>query len=535
MNQDVVKPHATTRSAAILTVLSILSPLSGLVMEMVLAWCYGASDTVDAFRIASLVMGMGNQIFFGYLVPHVVIPLFSEYRAKGFEYQGWRLAFTIALILSLTSLFFVSWVWSDPEMPVKLLGPGLTAQGLADAALLIRYFSFAFLLIAWSGVISGILHVYRVFWLSAVAQILPNCFVILSVLIVGREWGMAALALGSLLGYAAILSVFVYALYRKGRQIGVSLSACLRPGPRDGLQKALFLALPLIATLIISQWGIIVSNRVLSEMPPGTLAEFGYAWKLLALVGLLPAGLAIVVFPAFADAHANGISTQLSRLVTRSVCMTLFLTIPLAAVLFVERLPIVSLLFGRGGMSMAAMADIGKIFGILLVGAPAGALGTTLSKVAFSMQDTKLPAVSALITALSITIFVPYAAGAGEGIGVAWALSAIAWASTLVMLGYQIARYRIMSAAAILRYVAVLMVLSIGIVLPVAALRTLFELNMLMTLSSVLIEMTFAGLVFIVTGYILSRLLGIDEASEIAHYIIWQLRQIPFFNKSVSR
>jgi len=76
------EPYAATRSAAILTVLSVLSPFSGLLMEMVLAWGYGASGVVDAFRIASLLLVLGNQLFFGYLLPHVTVPLFSEYRAQ---------------------------------------------------------------------------------------------------------------------------------------------------------------------------------------------------------------------------------------------------------------------------------------------------------------------------------------------------------------------------------------------------------------------------------------------------------------------
>ena len=43
MKQPAAQPYAATRSVAILTVLSVLSPLSGLVMEMVLAWRYVAS------------------------------------------------------------------------------------------------------------------------------------------------------------------------------------------------------------------------------------------------------------------------------------------------------------------------------------------------------------------------------------------------------------------------------------------------------------------------------------------------------------
>lgn len=531
MSQSAAKPYAATRSAAILTILSVLSPFSGLVMEMVLAWRYGASGTVDAFRIASLVLVLGNQLFFGYFLPHVVVPLFSESRAKGLEYEGWRLAFSMALILSLVSLILVSWVWFDPNALVSLLGPGLATPGREDAELLMRCFSLAFLLMVWSGVVSGILYVYRVFWLSAVVQLLPNLFVVLAVFVIGREWGVGAIALGILLGYTVMLGLFGYILLRISMDSHIRLPACLRLGPRDRLLKAMHLSVPLIVTIFIGQWGIIVINRALSGMPPGTLAEFGYAWKLLALISLLPAGLATVIFPAFADAHANNNPSEFSRLVTRAFRMTLLLTIPLAAALFVERIPLVILMFGRGGMSMTAVAETAQLFGILLIGAPAGALSAALCKVAFSMQDTKSPTIVALISALAITGLVPHAAETGGANGVAWAFSAITWGSTLTMLGYQIFRYRTIPAWEVMRYFSLLIALCIGVALPVMGIRTLFELNTTMTLGFALLEMTLAGLIFIIVGYVLSRMLGIHESSEIGRYIKWQLQQIPFIKK----
>ncbi len=287
MKQSTAKPYAASRSLAIVTMLSVLSPLSGIVMEMVLAWRYGASGTMDAFRITSLVVVFGNQLFFGYLLPHVVVPLFSEYCAKGLEDEGWRLGFTLALILSLVSLIFISWVWFDPAALVGLLGPGLTAPGREDASLLLRWFSLAFLLMVWSGVISGMLYVYRVFWLSGVAQLLPNLFVILTIFIATSELGVGALALGILLGHAAKVGLFSLTLIRISRDSRIRMRACLKLCHKDGLLKALHLSAPLIFTIIVGQWGIIIINRALNEIPSGVLAEFGYAGKFLIVLSSL--------------------------------------------------------------------------------------------------------------------------------------------------------------------------------------------------------------------------------------------------------
>lgn len=526
MNPSSTAPFAAPRSVAMLTALSMLSPLSGFLMEMVLAWRYGTSATVDAFRIAALVLALGTQLFFGYLLPHVIVPIFSEYRAKGLEYEGWRLAFSMASILSLVSLVFIGWVWLDPGTLVELLGPGLTASGREDAQLLMRGFSLAFLLMVWSGVLSGIFYVYRIFWLSSAAQLLPNLLVVITILVAGSASGAAELALGVLLGYAAMLFLFVYGLMRIVRDTGIRLSECLKWSSKDGLLQALRLSLPLLATILIGQWSIVIINRELSAMPPGTLAEFGYAWKLLALVSLLPAGLATVIFPAFSDAHAGNNPAEFSRLVMRALRMTLFLTIPLAGVLVVERIPVVNLMFGRGGMTATAIAETGLLFGILLVSAPAGALGAVLGKVAYSMHDTKSTAAVALLSALAITALVPYAAKTVGVSGVAWAFCAISWGSTLLMLGYLIGRYRVITITEVSRYVSLLSVLCIGGALPVIAIRALFELYAPLSFSFALLELMVSALIFVIVSYALSRMFGIHESVDISRYIKWQLQQL---------
>ena len=297
MGESATKPYATTRSMGMLTLLSLLGPLSGLAVEMALAWRYGASATVDAYRIAMLLIVVGYQLFFSNLLPHVVIPMFTEYRAKNSELEGWRLAFTLAVILGFGSLVFIGWVWLKPEQLVALLGPGLSPSGWADAEFLLRYFSLALLLMAWAGIASSMLNVYRIFWILPVAQLLPNLFVIMAMLWVGGAVPVETLAFGLLFGYVAMFGLFAYGLNYVRMSINIRINDLFKFSAHEGLKKAMRLSIPLLFGVCVGQWGIIVINRVMSELPPGTLAEFGYAWKLLALVGLLPAGLATVIFP----------------------------------------------------------------------------------------------------------------------------------------------------------------------------------------------------------------------------------------------
>jgi peptidoglycan biosynthesis protein MviN/MurJ (putative lipid II flippase) len=152
-------------------------------------------------------------------------------------------------------------------------------------------------------------------------------------------------------------------------------------------------------------------------MSSGTIAEYGYAFKLSNLPYFLPLSLTTVLFPAFSDAYAHDDPLEFSRLVMRSTKMILLLTVPLASLLFVMRDSLVFLTLQWGAMNTSAANDISGLFGILLVCAPAGALSLLLQKVAFSRGDMKSPAVTQVILALSIALFVPYAGTVADAKG----------------------------------------------------------------------------------------------------------------------
>ena len=212
----------------------------------------------------------------------------------------------------------------------------------------------------------------------------------------------------------------------------------------------------------------------------------------------------------------------------RALRMTLFLTVPLATLLYVERIPLVGLMFGRGVMSAVTQSEICSLFGILLIGAPAGALSLVLSKLAYSMHDMKLPTAAVLFSALAITVFVPFAAKADGAAGVAWAVSASTWGGVLLMLWRMIFRNRIMPVGSLLHYAGLLAVLCVAAAVPVMAIRFVFQLELLHGVGFAILELAQVSVVCIVWGYAISHILGIEEAAEIWRYARWQLRHLPF-------
>src|SRR6267378_4134052 len=341
--------YATARAATTLSGLAVLSPLAGLAVEISLAWRFGASPTVDAFRIGMLLLVFGQQLFVIQILPHVVVPVFAEYRARGQEKEAWHVALSLANLLIVPAILFSVFVFFHPEAIVGLLAPGLAGEARETASVFVRWFVPAASLLVWSGAATGVLYAHRVFWLPPAIQLVGNVAIVLSVLSLGRTLGALSLVIGVLVSAVMGAMVCLVKLIPLMRQAGA-----LFPWKLDvthpGVRKMLTLALPLLETVLLGQWAGIVINRVLSELPPGSLALFGYAWKL---------------------------------------CL------------------VVAVLFQRGAFSSQASETVAKLFELLVLSAPAAVASTYMEKIIYAVQDTWVPTCTQLATALLLTLFAP--------------------------------------------------------------------------------------------------------------------------------
>lgn len=315
-------------------------------------------------------------------------------------------------------------------------------------------------------------------------------------------------------------------LSRAARASGLKLRNNLRFGPLAGLKKAARLSLPLLGMIFVGQWVMIIINRTLSQLPPGTLANFGYAWKLLMLMAIMPASLSTVIFPDFADSHAENKPEEFMRIVTRGIKMTLLLTLPVAGVLFFAGNPLVILMLKRGAMADAPVAEVSGLFGILVISGAASALWALLQKVAFAKQDTRTPAVAAIINALVVTWLIPRAAPFGGSLGVAWAICIISWIMAIGLFFYLTWKYHMINVRDILTYALSLAVVSLSIAIIAAITRSVFELQNISSAGGLLFEFVCIATISLFFGYRISLLLGIKEAHEVLGYVWWQLKQL---------
>ena len=426
------QPRTVLAETTGLIALSILSPVAGLAVEIAMAWRFGTSPVVDAYRVAVLLILFGQQLFVTSILPYVVVPIFAEYRNQGNEQDAWRAVDSLANLLlimgSLIALFFFVF----PTFASNLLAPGLVGEGRATAIFFIRWCGLAFIPLCWSGVACGVLYAHQIFRVAPIAQLLTNLSLVLAIVAGGAKLGAVSVALGVVVGALGSASLYAIRLMRVRRQFAPGRRA--RGIDLPALRKLFRLALPLLGGAIVGQTSGAVVARALSLLSAGSLAAFGYGWKLGQIVLLTPSALSTVLFPKLSATWHSSAREDFTASYVKMLRAMFFITMPLTCVVYALREPVVKLLLQRGAFSVSAGHLTATLFGLLILGAPGTALSSYLDRMFYATQETRLPVMVDISCAFLAMALVPLLASRFGAVGVAFAYMLLPWITGAVLL-----------------------------------------------------------------------------------------------------
>ena len=427
------QPRTVLAETTALIVLSALSPLAGLAVETVLAWRFGTSPVVDAYRVAVLLLLFGQQLFVTSILPYVVVPIFAEHRASGNEREAWEATNSLGLVFLGVGVLIALGLFLFPGAAADLLAPGLRGEGRSIAVFFLRWCGFAFVPLCWSGIACGILYACQIFRVPSFAQLASNLALLLAIVIGGKALGKTSIVIGTLAGAVASAALYGWQLVKVRREFAPDL----RAGRIDfrELHRLLRLAAPLVIGALVGQLSGAVVARALSRLAAGSLAAFGYSWKLGQIVLLIPTAFSTVLFPKLSDIWHSSKPEEFTASYVRGLRSLLFITIPMTCLAYQLREPIVVVLLQRGAFSVTAGHVTAVLFGLLILGAPGGAAATYLDRMFYATKETSIPVVidaSCTILAMALASYLAGTFGVG---GVAFAYMLLPWLTSAVLLG----------------------------------------------------------------------------------------------------
>ncbi|QSR85456.1 murein biosynthesis integral membrane protein MurJ [Methylacidimicrobium sp. B4] len=508
-------PHRIARSAVGLSILSVLGPLSGFLVEIALGWRYGVGSLVDGYRVGLVFFLFAQSVAWG-ILPNLVVPLFSEATREKRASEGWRVISELGLIFLAIGIGIAIGGSLCAPLLARWLAPGLDAAGLTAATAFVRSFCLAILPLAWSGILTGLFQCHGIFWVQPAAQALYNLILLGAILWGGPD----RLVLAPILGCSLVGILFLGRLLPLARRGGVSPWVGRICSPRLG--AFFWNGVPLFLTMGVGYVGVIFLTRATSLLAAGSVASFGYAWKILQLGLIVPGALATVLFPRMSEAWGGREPGEFQRLWQEGLRWMIFLSTPLMLLCVILSRDLVSVLFARGAFSGAAIEETSMVVAILGLAIPAAAGTAFLQKGFYSRGETLFPSIISVLGAILVMALSEATARKFGLLGLAWLNPSIGW-MTFLCLAFSSRSADSRSGQAWSHFLARMLVASTA-----AGLVAYWASQWISSGSLVgsVLRLGLASTCSVITYLLILSALGLSEAARLLVYAGWQLRAI---------
>ncbi|MCL1094589.1 murein biosynthesis integral membrane protein MurJ [Shewanella kaireitica] len=400
------------RSGMIVSAMTLISRVLGLVRDVVIANLMGAGSSADVFFFANKIPNFLRRLFAEGAFAQAFVPVLTEYQEKNSDEEVRELigkvAGTLGVLVSVVTLFGVI---ASPVL-AALFGGGWFLAWLNDApggekfelASLMLKITFPYLwFITFTALAGSILNTRGRFAVSAFTPVFLNIAIICAALFlapnlqqpeIGLAWGVF---FGGLIQF---LFQIPFLLREK---------AIVKPSwgwRHPGVTKIRTLMIPALFGVSVSQINLLFDTFIASFLMTGSISWLYYSDRLLEFpLGLFGIAIATVILPALSKRHVNAESQAFSQTMDWGVKAIILLGLPAMCGLIMLAKPMLMVLFMRGAFTYE---DV-EMASYSLMAYGSGLLSFMLIKILapgyYSRQDTKTPVRYGIIAMVSNMVF----------------------------------------------------------------------------------------------------------------------------------
>ena len=413
------------KAAATVSSLTLLSRITGVVRDMLIARYFGSSAATDAFYVAFRLPNMLRRLFAEGAFQQAFVPMLSDVKAtKSEEEVRSFIDRVFSLLASVLVLVSILGVLIAPVL-VWLIAGGLAEnpEGFDLATEMTRWmfpYIFFMSLVAMS---AGVLNTWKHFAIPAFTPVLLNLsFIAFTLLLTPHlQEPIFALATAVIVGGVLQLGIQIPSL----KKLGV----LPRPvNPFKALKDAavlrvMKLMIPALFGVGVAQLSLLINTNIASRLGTGSVTWLSFADRLMEFpTALLGVALGSVLLPSLSASFAKNDLVRYNALLDNGLRLVVLLAIPAAAGLGLMAEAMVAFLYqGKNflvfDVHQTSLAVMGYSFGLL------GLIAIKILAPAFyARKDIRTPvkvaAVSLVCVQLCNIVFVPIFAHAGLALSV---------------------------------------------------------------------------------------------------------------------
>lgn len=365
--------------------LTFLVKLAATAKELVVAHQFGTGDALDAFLIAFLLPSFMINVVAGSFNAALIPTYIQICECKGLE-AAQRLfsnvvAWSIILLVAVSVLLALT---ASSILPI--LGSGFGPEKLALTHSLFLTLLPILVISGLATIWSAVLNAGQRFALAAVVPITTPILAVAILLLMGKVWGIYALAVGTVAGFVMEAVFLAWGLKRQR----ISLIPRWRAGD-SAMRQVIKQYLPMIAGAFLMSGTGLVDQAMAAMLGPGSVCALSYGNKIVAFIlGIGSIALGTAVLPHFSKMTANGDWNGVRHTLKTYTRLILLATVPLTLVFVYLSTPLVGLLFERGAFTAADTRLVGQVQALYLLQVPFYMLGILIVRVISSVKANYL-------------------------------------------------------------------------------------------------------------------------------------------------
>ena len=415
-------------AAAKVSSLTMLSRITGLLRETLIARSFGASEWTDAFNVAFRLPNLLRRLFAEGAFSQAFVPILGEVSSQGDIKQSQILVNAVATLLFWALLLTVLLGVVGAPLLILAIATGFQGGPAYEASVVMTRIMFPYIgLISMVSLSAGILNTFGRFAIPAFTPVLLNLALIGSAIFLAPhlEQPIYALSIGVLLGGFLQLAIQVPALSRLGLlpRVGLLPGAIKTAIQNPDARRVMKLMGPAVFAVSVAQISLIINTNIASHLQTGSVSWLSYADRLMEFpTALLGVALGTVLLPSLSKANAKNDLVQAGELLIWGLRLTFLFAAPCAITLFIFGEPLAAVLYHYGKftaldvlMTQRALAAYGVgLIGLILI--------KILAPGFYSRQDIRTPVKIGLLvlvaTQLANLVFVPWLGHAGLALSI---------------------------------------------------------------------------------------------------------------------
>jgi putative peptidoglycan lipid II flippase len=393
------------RSAGLFGLATMASRILGLVRDQVLAYYFGASDAMDAFRVAFRIPNLVRDLFAEGAMSAAFVPTFTRVLTVDGKERAWQLARSVmtALVVSTGVLAALGIVFAEPL--IRLYADGFEAvPGKIPLTVYLTRIMTPFLtLVAVAAVLMGMLNALGHFFIPALSPAMFNvATIVITVTLVpfAPQLGIdpiVLVAISTLVGGLGQLVIQWRPLAREGFQYRPALDW------RDpALGRVLLLMGPGTIGMAATQINVFVNTQFAADEGTGAISWLDYAFRLMYLpIGLFGVSIAAASTPALSRLAATNDMPAMRSTVASAISLMLALNVPATVGLIVLAAPIVALIFEHGRFTASDTAATAAALQFYALGLVGYSVVRIVSPAFYALHNSRIPVVASIVSVLA--------------------------------------------------------------------------------------------------------------------------------------